>query len=329
MAVHRAPPKADELLEALAAALAAGLSNRDALSLLAATGPASAASARRIEEQLKDGSLAKALTAAGLVAPDEAAVVAVGESEGRLAAALNWAVKRARTRRERRRAIVGGVIGPMAFAALTLLSTPLPSLAMGGGAASLAGAVKSTLELLFGAAAALWGIPWLFAHPKLGPTARSVAARLPFGGSLLRLAGETEAAAIVASFADATQLGAAPAAARAIVPAPYADALAAAAADPQLRAVAFSESFGLALAVGARTGELRARLAAFHDDGQRRLTARLRNMARVVSYVVAVAVAAQGALKLLSTPLGGVDLGGVGNSPEMRELERELDNAGH
>ena len=314
MSATRTPPTRDELLAALASALASGASPPAALAWLAGAGPASARVARQLEEGLKSGSLSSALTSAGLVAADEAAVVAAGDAS----AALAWTVDWRRIRAERRRAIRGAVIGPLAFAALTLLAEPLPSLVMGAGL--FGGALRATL-LLAAATAALW-----FGVPRLLVRRRAWFARVPFVGALLRLDEEDAAAALVAAFAARDNLGAAPSVARAIA-APFAESLIAAAADPSLRAPSLSESFALALSVGARQGELPARMAAFHADRARTLTARLRRVARVVAFAVAAAVAVQATSHLLSGPLPG--LGGNVDTPEMRELERELDSINH
>ncbi len=96
--------------------------------------------------------------------------------------------------------------------------------------------------------------------------------------------------------------------------------------DPFAPVPLFSESFALALSVGARVGDLPARMAKWQAAAAERLTARLRAAARIVAYLILVIVVVQSAVKLMSGPLPG--LGDV-NSPEMRELEHELDSAGH
>jgi hypothetical protein len=89
----------------------------------------------------------------------------------------------------------------------------------------------------------------------------------------------------------------------------------------------FSESFGLALVTGARMRDLPARFASLHRQAAQTLTSRLRTIARGLAYAVVAIVFLHGALRLLSSPLPGLG-GNLGDSPELRELERELESPG-
>lgn len=325
MARERAAPATYELLEALAANLETATAP-EALAVIARAGPASARLARTIEEQLRVGSMAKALSAAGLISRDEEALITVGEEAARLPAALRCLVERGRVAVERRRVVRNVVIAPLSLAAMSILAEQLPAMVLGGG--SLVHAFGTVALLAAATAGLLLGLPRLWSHAIWGARLRDVVAKIPFMRALARGDAEERAAAVVAAFADKGDLGRAPLAARAIVPAPFAEALALVAANPFAPITMFSESFGLALATGARTGDLSARLAALHQVAARATTARLRSIARVAAYAVVLVVFLHSAAQLLSTPIPGLG-GDLGNSPEMRELEKELDSAGH
>jgi type II secretory pathway component PulF len=326
MSGARTPPRKDDVLEALAATFEAGLAPTEALATIARAGPASARLARLLSERLQRGTLAEALAFLKLIRRNEQAVIALGEELGHLPLALRWAIERSRIRRERVRAIAGAVIGPLLFAIFTGLAEQLPALVVGG--SSWRSAFGSVLIVIGLAAAALVALPRLPVPPALLGRVRTFAGRVPGIGSLIRLADEATAAALIAAFGDARSLAVAPRAARAVAPQAYAEALTAAAADPLASVAMFSEPFALALAVGVRAGDLPSRFAAFHRRAAAILTARLRATARVLAFAIVFVVALQGVLRLLSTPLPGLG-GELGNSPEMRELERELENAGH
>lgn len=326
MDTHRSAPRHEDVLEAFASALEAGLTPADALALIARAGPTSARLAGTIKEALRGGSVASALAAARLLAADEKAVITVGEEVARVASALRWAVDRERIRRDRRRALLATIIGPLTFAALTMLTEPLPAVVMGTG--SFARAIGGVILLVATAAAALVGLPRLLAHPSLGPRIRAIGMALPLVGPLLRQEAEDRAAAVIAAFADPGDLALAARVARLVVPPLFADALATAAADPFASVIGFSESFGLALVVGGRAADLPARIGAFHQTAARALTARLRSVARTLAWVVVLVVVAHSAAQLLSTSIPGLG-GDLKSSPEMRELERELNSIEH
>jgi len=325
MSRARAAPATYELLEALAANLETATAP-EALAVIARAGPASARLARVVEERLRAGSLAAALAEAKLITRPEQALVAVGEEAARVPAALRCLVERGLVADERRRVVRNVVIAPLSLAAMSILAEQLPAMVLGGG--SLGRAFITVALMAAATAALLIGLPRLWAHAIWGARLRAAAAKIPFARALARGDAEERAAAVVAAFADKGDLGRAPLAARAIVPAPFADALALAAANPFAPITTFSESFGLALATGARTGDLPARMAKLHHAAARATTARLRSIARVVAYAVVLIVFLHGAAQLLSTPLPGLG-GDLGNSPEMRELEKELESAGH
>jgi hypothetical protein len=319
-------PAAEDLLEALAATLETTGSPVEALELVTRAGPSSARRARSIRNRLRDGTLATALAAEGLLTSEQRELVNLGEESARLPAALRWVVERRRVSRERQRAIRGVAMGPLALAIMTLLTEPLPAVVMGAG--SFGHAIFSASLLLAATAALLLGIPRLLAHQTIGARVRALAAAVPLVRALVRLETEERAASIVAAFANARELALAPLAARVVVPQPYVAALAHAATDPFAPLTTLSESFGLALVAGVQCGDLPARFAAFAAAAARATTARLLAIARVAAYAVVLAVFLHAALQLLAGPLPGMG-GGLGNSPELRELERELESAGH
>ena len=319
-------PAVEDLLEALAATLAATASTTEALAVVGRAGPASARRARALQNRLRSGTLATALAAEGLVTPSEEAVVRVGEEAARLPAALRWVAEQRRSGRERQRAIRGVVVGPLALALVTLLTEPLPAVVMGAG--SFGPAIASSSLLLAATALLLLGVPRLLEHARAGARIRAWAAAVPLVRGLVDRETEARAASIVAAFADERALALAPTAARAVVAPPFAAALTQAATDPFAPVTTFSESFGLALVAGAQLGDLPSRFTRFAAAAARAMTGRLVAIARVAAYATVLAVFLHAALRLLATPLPGMG-GDFGSSPELRELERELDSAGH
>jgi hypothetical protein len=306
----------------LAATLESGVAPTEALALVARAGPASARVARQLSEALRTQTLTVALTAEKLLAPEERALVAFAEETARLPSALRWVVERRRIKSERHRVLVGSTVGPLLFALLTLLAEPLPAVFLGTG--SFGGVVRTIV--LVGASGAFAFVALTRALRM--PPARRALSRVPVLSSLLQLDDEAATAALIIAFADANDLALAPRATRAFHAGPYAEALAAAAVDPHGSVPTFSETFALALRVGLRVGDLPARLAVFHRTAQAKLTTRLRGLARVLAYSLLSLVVLHGLIKFLSTQLPGMG-GSPGNTPEMQELERELDNAGH
>lgn len=316
MATSRVAPAAADLLLAIAANLEAGATLGETLRLVARAGPASAQLARRIDDALRGGSLAAALRGAAIVGADDAAIVALGEEVGRVPAALRWAAGRAQLGAERRRAVRSAVSGPLVLAALGLLADSLPQLVLG--AFRWGPALRPLALLALGLA-----IAWV-AVPRLGAALHQLAARSPRVDALLRVGDEARLAALVALFAESKTLGLAPRAARLVVQPARAAALEAIAADPLAPVAALSESLALALQVGLSVGDLPARAAALATTLEATWTARLRATARALAFGVLAIVAVQGVHKLLSSPLPGLG-GELGTSPEMRELEKELD----
>jgi hypothetical protein len=286
---------------ALAAGCERGVSVNETLALIARAGPASARLARRLSEALRGGSLPAALAAVELIAPHEQPTLALAEEHNRMPAALRWAARQRQESGDRRRTIRNAVVGPLVLAMAGLAAEPLPQLILGN--ATIWTALRPALALGAAATIALF----LLSRVKI----RDV---------------EAEAAGLLSLFADAGSLALLPRAARAIS-APWADALAAVAADPRASVPMFSEPFALALQVGIGAGDLPARFALVHDEAEKKFTSRIRGVARVLAFVVLGMVALHGAVKLLSSPLPG--LGGDLNVPDLKELEQELENAGH
>lgn len=322
----RVSPTKTEFLDALAGALGASTSAAQALGLVSAAGPESARTARRITDELTRSSLARALSTVGLLAPDEVSAAELAERAGRLDAALAWVIERERGRHARRRALRDAIMSPLSLAALMLITEPIPAMIMGGG--SIRPAVLNTLLLLGGAAFVVVGAPWMFSHPSLGAKLRSALAKIPFVGDWVRHDAEDATAAVLASFSRDEDLGCSIDVAALVVHAPFDHALTRADAQSLPRAPSFSEAFGLALAVGVRARDLPRRFAKFHQRARQQLTARLAMVARLFAFAVAGAVAVHGVTQMLTGSLPGIG-GDLGNSAEMKQLERELDSILH
>ncbi|HWE28941.1 MAG TPA: type II secretion system F family protein [Polyangia bacterium] len=326
MARSAPAPAVEDVLEALAATLASTASTSEALAVVGRAGPTSARLTRALQNRLRGGTLAAALTAEQLVSEREAAIVRAGEDAARLPAALRWIAAQRRTSRARQRAIRGAVVAPLALALVTLLTEPLPAVVVGAG--SFGPAIVSTSLLIAATAALLFGGPRLLAHVRVGARIRAAAAAVPLARGLVRMETEERASSIVAAFADDRALALAPTVARAVLAPPYVAALTQAATDPFAPITTFSESFGLALVAGAQAGDLPARFSRHADAAARVTTGRLVAGARVAAYALVLAVFLHAALRLLAAPLPGLG-GDIGNSPELRELEREIESAGH
>lgn len=304
--MSRGVPSTTDFLLALAAGFEQGAPLVDTLALIARAGPASAKMARRLSEELRHGSFAKALKAVELI--DDEGLVALAEECGKLPPALRYVSRQRRFLVERRRSVRNAVVGPLVLALAGLAAEPLPQLALG--------------------AASVWTLVWPpLLLLGLAALAHRLLPRVPLRGSLATLDGEASAAAMISIFAEGNQLGLAPRAARAAGLQPWADALAVAAADPKASVPTFSEPFALALQVGLGAADLPSRFATIYQESQTTLTSRLRTFARVTAFSLLAVVALHGAWKLFSSPLPG--LGGDLNSPELKDLERELENAGH
>lgn len=324
MESSRGQPEAADLLEAIAASLETGLALPEALRRIGRAGPASARAARQISDAVRGASLPLALHKLAWIPREALPVLEHGEAVGRLPSALRWAATRAWRRRDRRRALASALLGPLALAMLGLLAESLPAAFLGSlgwwpllrPVATLAGA---TAILLLGG-------PRLV--DRLPAGLRSHARRVPFVERLVRLADEAELAGLVAALADGQQLGAAPAAARFLPLGESATALASVAADASAPIPTLSEPVALALATGLVAGDLPSRFSALHQELDARLTQRLRLLVRVAAFAVLAVVAIQGVRKLTSGPLPGLG-GDLGNLPEMKELEHELELLGH
>lgn len=323
----RSPPTHADVLEALAASLGAGLSVGDACRVIARAGPASAQLARQIDDGARATPLPAVLASLGLIAEDAKAVLTFANTAGRLPAGLRWVAARAAARQRRGRALLGAIAGPLVFAALGLLLEPLPQLFLGG-AFPWRSALRPT-ALLLGTTALAITLVWRYGSRVIAGV-RTPGARVPFVGALFRLDAEADAAALIAEFADAEGLGAVQGAAPLVLAADWAQALAAIAADPTAPVTTMSETMALAIGAGQTARDLPSRFLAIARALEERLTARLRTTVRLAAFAVLAAIAVHGVQRLLATPLPGLngDLGNLplGNTPEMKELERELDN---
>lgn len=323
----RRPPTHAALLEALAANLGAGLSVGDACRVIARAGPASAQLARQIDDGARSAPLAVVLAKLGLIAPADEAVLAFATAGGRIPAGLRWVAGRAAVRQQRGRALLAAITGPLIFAVLGLLLEPLPQLFLGG-AFSWGAALRPT-AILLGTSALAIALVWRYTSRVLARM-RTPGARVPWVGALFRLEAEANAARLIADFADADRLGAVAGAARLVLADEWAAALAAIAADPTAPVTTMSETMALAIGAGTSARDLPTRFAAIAHALDELLTARLRTLVRVAAFAVLALIAVRGVQRLITTPLPGLngDLGNlpIGNTPEMKELERELDN---
>jgi type II secretory pathway component PulF len=325
----------EELLEALADCLAAGVATPAALEVLEGGGRSGRDLARALAAASESGELADAIARAMRVSDEEAVLLIEAERRGRLPAALALCAARRREARALRRQLAQAAATPLLLALLTVLLAPLPRLILGGGYAGAA--LRGAAAVLAVAGVGLLLLPWLFAHPRHGAGLRARLARIPLLGRLVRLDAE-------AGFAGALGVlgGAAPPAlevvevagrvwrspqlARAAAQAARIPARASSAQRPS-PSEALSPELALTMATGAAAGGLADRLGRFRLRARDQLTARLRGIARVLAFALLVAVSLQGLRQLMSQSLPGL-MPGLGvpglETPELKELEREL-----
>jgi hypothetical protein len=313
----------EELLRALEAGFRAGLPVGETLAMIARAGPSAARTARRIDEALRAGDLAGALSRVLQLPAEAREMIALGEELGRLPDALAWVCACGSERVERARAVRAVVVAPIVIFVLTILSEPLPAVVLGSG--SFWPTLRGLGIGLAVVAAMLAGLRWMVRRSPFAERLRAILGRTPFVSSWMRLGDEALLAAILARFAEPATLGVAPRAARAVAIPAHAQALEMAATDPLTALPGLSEPLALVLATGLRTGELPARAAAVHAASEAKLRARLCSAARLSAWGLVVAAGVHAGVRLMSMQLPGLG-GDLGNLPEMRELQRELDS---
>src|SRR5580700_5903440 len=120
-------------LDVLAACLGAGDPLLDALSRLETAGGEASRWVQRVRCFVRPGgSVESALYAARVIDAGEHAILALASTPAALGALLHALTVRGRRRDSLRRAILRGLVGPFAVAALTIVLDPLPNL-MGSG----------------------------------------------------------------------------------------------------------------------------------------------------------------------------------------------------
>jgi hypothetical protein len=339
------PPLTPALLDALADCLQSGDALPDALAKVATAGGAAAAWAERVRRSARhDVSLAGVLHASGVIDDSERALLSTDGADTVAPALLHAVALRRRRRAERRHAVLRGLVGPFAVAAVTVILDPLSSLV--SGESFVWPVVRGLLLLAVLALAIAVGIPVLLRDPRRRSTLLRLASAIPGAHAFAALHAEEELATVLVPFAeggevagagltaaaallDGSPLGeAARLAGRATRPG---DAVALAGLGPLTRHLSLATN--LALVGGGASLRLAERLHQRAEAISALLTSRLRLVARVAAYAAIVvfslvslaAMVARGIPGMPSIPGGAPGGSGAGaDQKEIEELMKQL-----
>ena len=327
-------PTEPALLEALADCLESGDLLSVALDKIAMAGQAAAGWAQQVRRPLQANlPAARALLESGVLDDDERSLLGVDGDVAALPPALRAVAVRRRRSVARRQTLRWGLVGPFAFAALTVLLDPLPQLVTGGAYAWPA--LRGLLVLVVVALAIGAGAPALLRGKQARLGALRACTRVPGVRRLAALYAEEELALGLAPFGDGGTI-AAPGLTRIaslLAWSPLGERLAAASRtggpattlpmgglDPL--ASLLSPATDLAILGGVASNRLQERLAQRGDAMALRLTARLRLVARIAAYTLVVLFSASSLLGMISRGLPGIPtLPGGAASPDQKELE--------
>jgi len=193
------------LLDALADCLETGEPLPDALARVAAAGGAALGWAERIGRSLRaDVPIAAALRRTELLDHAELALLSAEGADLVAPALLHALVLRRRGQVERRWAVLRGLIGPLGFAALTVVLDPLPNLVSGG---PFVGPVLRGLALLVVLGVALFvGVPALLRHPTRRARALRLCAAIPGLHAFTALHAEEELVTVLVPFVEGRRI---------------------------------------------------------------------------------------------------------------------------
>jgi hypothetical protein len=327
-------------LDALASCLGSGVPLPDALARIESAGMEASRWVGRIRKHsAPDGrapvSLEDALCSSNVVDAAERAVLARAVTPAEVEGVLRAFALRRGQRAALRRALLRGLVGPLAVAILTVVLDPLPNL-LGNG--SYVGPVLSGLFVLgLVSAACVVGVPAALRSPALGPRFLALSAKLPGLAWLAAQHAEAELVTMSAPFAAPSDAGSGGllAMAAALSWSPLGGAIrgavqsgGAASAEAPLDwalvrlAPRLSLPTNLSIVSGIASGQLAARLTARGDEIATRLTARLRFATRTLAYSVVVLLSIQSLVGMVSRAMpGGSLLPGIVPSAEQKELE--------
>jgi hypothetical protein len=313
------PAEDPALYQALADALATGISVSEALALIARISGAPATFARRWVGASDDAGLAAAASRAGLATSKEAAQLRASQSRPELVATLRAMALRRRVRVDRRAAVREGLSAPVVLLMLSAVLDPIASVVAGGSyfAAFFRGLVAVGVVVGLGTVVG----PAALADPRLGPKILGALAHLSPTRVLVAQHTESEIALALAPIATSLDLDA-----RAVDA--IADATPWTRRAPSVDPIA-SLPTGVALALlPAPSSSVDARLLAHAANSASIATARARSVVRWSAYAVVAIVGLRSIVGILGGHLTP-GLGGLSVSPEEQKELEEIDRQIH
>ncbi len=323
------------LLDTLADCLESGVSLVDALERIGTAGGAAGPWAERIRRSVRaELPVAAVLRASSELDDDELSLLAAEGAATVAADLLHAVVLRRCRRRARRRAILGGLVGPFVIGALTVILDPLPALVSGG--AYLWPACRGLLVLTVLALALVTGIPALLGRQRLRSSALRLCTTVPGLQSLATLYAEEELTGALAAFIDdgAVKNEGLAAIASFLAWSPLRDPLRIAVSTARpvsaelpmggLEPLAHYLSLATNLAVvgGVASKRLADRLVRCTETLAALLTARLRLLTRVFAYGLVVLFSITSLVGIISRGLPGMPaIPGVTTSPDQQQLD--------
>lgn len=326
-------PTEAAFLDALADCLEAGDTLPEALGKVRLAGRA----AERLTEQvLRAGSL----RGANVLDEEERSLLPAEDSGAAVAARLRSLALRRRRILSRRRALRWGLVGPFAFAALTVVLDPLPNLVAGEPYFWLV--ARGLMILAIVAIVVLAGPPALARRPRACATFLRICSAVPGLRWFTALHSEEELVTALAPFAqdDEVRIEGLTAGASLLPWSPLADALRTAARPPpatgmqlqlplgglQLLVRELSLPTALAFVGGVASKRLPQRLAERAEAISTLLTLRLRLLVRIGAYALVVAFSVSSLVGMISRGLPGLPT--LSASPDQKELEDILKQLG-
>jgi hypothetical protein len=326
------------LLEAVGDCLESGDSLSHALGKVAMAGGAAGWWTEYVGRSVRgDGSAASALRATGLFEPDELTLLPTEGSDAAVGGPLHAVAQRRRRGLARRRAVLWSLVGPFAFATLTVLLDPLPNLVtdepflwplMRGVLVLVILALGFFVGLpallrnqrarsgLLRACSAVPGLRWfttLYAEEEL------TTALVPFiEGQEVRVAGLLATSSLLAWSGLGAPLRGAAASARPASTGPA--ALPMGGLEPVARQLSLATN--LAVLGGVTSKHLAQRLAQRGEAISTLLTARLRLAVRIVAYAFVAMLSISSLVGMISRGLPGMPtLPGGDTTPDQQQLE--------
>jgi hypothetical protein len=280
-----------------------------------------------------DAPVGAALRGSSLFREDERLFLPTDGAGSQVALPLQAVATRRRRAAARRRAIRWGLVGPFAFAALTIIFDPLPNIITDE--PFVWPIVRGLLVLSVLTAVIVAGVPALLRDPRTRNRLLRVFSAVPGLSWFATQHAEEELATALTAFVEDEQITPAGLAAAASLLAwsPFAAALRTASATPRSEALLpmgglepvvrhLSLATNLAIVGGVASRRLGERLRLRADAIEVALTSRLRLALRIAAYALVVVLSIISLVGMISRGLPGMpSLPGGSSSPDQQQLE--------